>query len=249
MYDVHDIISHEEKMWSTPWIEEEKIRDALKKENKSLIKELGRASIPSEYGGLTYLVFGDYTTGKEHDVIVFGKFGDKIPPDYKNPLLRMHSSCRSSELFHASNCECREELDLAMKTMAKEKKGIILYLNQEGGGNGITAKLAAYRKSFEWKGNNVVLKTDPKTKKPLDVYQSYIDLGYKPENRDFTIAAEILKSLGVKSVRLMTNNLNKIDGLRTQGIDVDPVSIHVQPSNEIVRRHLNAKKERFGYKL
>ncbi len=247
--DINKIVDHEDKIWFTPWVEETEIRDILKKENKQFVKELGRTPVPSEYGGLTYLVFGDYTSGKEHDVVVFGRLEENKLLDYDKPLVRVHSSCRSSELFHASNCECREELDIAMRTMAKEKIGVIIYLNQEGAGNGITAKLSAYKNSFDWNGNKVVSKIDNKTNRPTDVYQEYVALGYKPENRDFTIAAEILKRIGVKSIRLMTNNPAKIQGLKSQGIDVEPVSIHVKPTNEIIKRHLKAKKAKLGHNI
>lgn len=247
--DIYRTTAYEEKTWSEPWVTEAELRNALQKENRPLIKELGRTPLPSEYGDLTYLVFGDYTTGKDHDVIIFGKFDGKNLTGYDNPLLRIHSSCRSSELFHASNCECREELDLAMKTMSKEGKGIIIYLNQEGAGNGISAKIATYKNSFEWHGDKVVLRMDPKTKKPTNVYEGYIALGYKPENRDFTIAGEILKAVGVKQVRLMTNNPKKIAGLKAQGINVEAVSIKIPPTNEIMREHLNAKKEKLGHNI
>ena len=247
--EVLRLIAYRDKEWDRPWETEKELRDFLKSDNKPLLREIGRTPLPTEYGDVTYFVFGDYTSGKEHDVIIFGKIAEEKLKDYGEPLVRIHSSCRSSELFHASNCECREELDLAMKTMGKEKKGVVLYLNQEGAGNGIRAKLSAYKDTFEWKGAEIVTRLDQNSGKPVSVYDGYIKKGYKTENRDFTIAAEILKRFDIRSVRLMTNNPNKINGLVSEGINVKPYGIHIKPANKTVEEHLRAKADKLGHSI
>ncbi|MGC8698600.1 MAG: hypothetical protein ACP5RE_00215 [Candidatus Acidifodinimicrobium sp.] len=243
------ILGYLNKNWEKPWEVEAEMSSLLKKSRMSRLVELGRTSLPTDYGPMTYLVFGDYATGKEHDVAILGKFEGKKLRSYKYPLVRIHSACRSSELFHASNCECRQELDFAIRQMSKEKKGILIYLNQEGAGNGIKAKLIAYNNTFEWKDNKVIVRKDKKTGKDTNVYYEYAKAGYQNEHRDFEIAASILKILGVSSVRLMTNNPNKIQGLVFNGIKVKPFGIHIKPENKMMKEHLITKAEKLGHKI
>ena len=127
--------------------------------------------------------------------------------------------------------------------MSKEKKGVLIYLNQEGAGNGIKAKLAAYKNIFKLKNGIVSVKKNKKGRQ-LNVYDGYAKAGYKSEHRNFAVAAAILKTLGINSVRLMTNNPNKIEGLTSNGIKVKPVGIHIKPTNEIMKRNLIMKAER-----
>ncbi len=242
------ILKYLDKNWDKPWEVEDEMVKLLNKSGKPRLIELGRTPLPTEYGPITYIVFGDYATGKEHDVAVFGEFeGKKLKsPDY--PLVRVHSSCRSSELFRASNCECRQELDFALKQMSKDKKGLLIYLNQEGGGNGIKAKIAAYSNTFELKSGNVTARKNRKGD-VSSVYDGFRNTGYKNENRDFGVAADILKTLGVYSARLMTNNPNKIEGLASNGIKVKPLGIHIKPTNEIMREHLLTKAKKLGHDI
>jgi len=211
-----------------------------------IVKMLASTPLPTEYGSVTYYVFGDLSNGHVHSVAVFGD-ARKTLKGAARILLRVHSSCGTSELFHATNCECREELDEAMKRISKAHRGIVIYLDQEGAGNGITNKIMAYRKAFEWKNGKVVpVKRNGKT---FSIYDAYEELGLPPENRDFTVAAAILKELGVKKVRLMTNNPKKVEGLRRHGIDVEPYGIHIKPTNSIVKEHLRAKAQKLGHKI
>ncbi|MGC8483636.1 MAG: hypothetical protein ACP5OE_08350 [Thermodesulfobium sp.] len=242
------ILKYLDKNWNEPREVEDEMVKTLNEYKIPRLVELGRTPLPTEYGPMTYIVFGDYATGKEHDIAVFGKFEGKRLKSYNYPLVRVHSSCRTSELFHAINCECRQELDLALKQMSKEKKGILIYLNQEGGGNGIKAKLAAYKNTFNLKNGKITVKKDEKGKE-LNVYDGYAKAGYKSEHRDFAVAASILKTLGINSVRLMTNNPNKIEGLTSNGINVKPVGIHVKPTNEMMRKHLIMKAKKLGHNI
>ncbi len=242
------IIDYLNRNWNKPWEVEEEMVKLLYQSKIPRLIELGRTAIPTEYGPMTYIVFGDYATGKEYDVAIFGNFTDKKLRDYNYPLVRVHSSCRTSELFHADNCECRQELDFALKQMSKEKKGILIYLNQEGGGNGIKAKLTAYNNTFGLKKGIVIVKKDKKGRQ-LNVYDGYEKAGYKSEHRDFDPAAAILKTLGINSVRLMTNNPNKIEGLASKGIKVKPFGIHIKPTNGIMRKHLITKAKKLGHSI
>jgi len=242
------IIDYLDRNWNKPWEVEEEMVKLLYQSKMPRLIELGRTPLPTEYGPMTYIVFGDYATGKEYDVAIFGNFKGKKLMDYNYPLVRVHSSCRTSELFHADNCECRQELDFALKQMSKEKKGILIYLNQEGGGNGIKAKIAAYKNTFEIKKGKVIVKKDKKGRQ-LSVYDGYEKAGYKSEHRDFDSAAAVLKKLGVGSIRLMTNNPNKIEGLASKGIKVKPIGVHIKPTNEIMKKHLRMKAKKLGHNI
>ena len=242
------ILRYLDRNWDKPWEVEGEMIKLLDKFKKPRLIELGRTPLPTEYGPMTYIVFGDYATGKEHDVAVFGEFKGKELKSYNYPLVRVHSSCKTSEIFHASNCECRQELDFALKQMAKEKNGILIYLNQEGGGNGIKAKVIAYKSTFDFKNGKVTIRKD-KTGESLSVYNGFVRAGYKNERRDFSMAAAILKTLGVSSARLMTNNLNKIEGLVSNGIKVKPFGIHIKPTNEMMREHLLTKAKKLGHNI
>jgi 3,4-dihydroxy 2-butanone 4-phosphate synthase/GTP cyclohydrolase II len=247
--ELKNIVSLMDREWTRPWEVESELKGVIQSKGMSIVKKLGEAPLPTEYGGTTYLAFGDYTTGRIHDVIVFGDIERLRNGDYSDPLVRLHSACRSSELFHSSNCECRQELETAMKAMSEEKKGVILYMDQEGGGNGIAAKISALKGAFMWSGDGVTQRKEQQTGMPVNTYEVYEAEGYKNENRDFTAVGEILNSLGIKSVRLMTNNPRKITGVESAGIKVTPVSIHISPDNEFVSQHLKFKSEKLGHDI
>lgn len=215
-----------------------------------MIEELGRAPLPTEFGDWTYVVFEDLVLGKEHEMLVFGNSPKGASCKKAGDILvRMHSSCHTSEIFRAINCECREQLHEAMKLIQQEGQGIIVYLDQEGRGNGIVGKLAQLNEMFEWKENSVVQRTDPKTKETVDTVRAYKESGYPSEARDFRIANEILKTLGVKSIRLLTNNPQKIESIKSIGIRVKPVGIHILPENEIIAADLRSKAKNLGHRI
>ncbi len=235
-----------DQRWEELWKFSEERERILQKNHSKIVKLLASTPLPTEYGDFTYMVFGDYATGEFHNAVIYGNVKKSIK---KNAMLvRVHSSCGTSELFHAMNCECREELDEAMKRIRKNKSGMIIYLNQEGAGNGIAPKIKAYSKSLVWKGNKVVEAKDKKGK-PITAYEAYKMLGYKQENRSLLAAAEIIKFLGIKSVRLMTNNPKKIDELRKYGIKVEPEGIHIKPNGDIVKNSLKAKAKILGHNI
>lgn len=212
------------------------------------IKLIGETPLPTEFGGWTYLVFEDLKTYKFHTLLVYKRLAD-IAKHPNNVLVRIHSACASSELFHANNCECREELEEGMKRIKRNGRGIIVYLDHEGAGNGIAAKLMVYSKTFGWKNGRIVQKKDPKTNRNIDTYTTFEKLGYKKEARTFEVAAEMLKYAGVKSVKLMTNNPKKVEGIERYGIPAIPISIHIKPKNRIVSEHLRSKAVNLGHKI
>ena len=230
------------------WFNAPKVNSILKNKIKNRVIEIGRCPLATKYGNWTYIVFGDYISGAEHDMLVYGNFkkGHKFK---ENILMRMHSSCRTSDIFYASNCECRQELERAVSEISKERNGIIIYLNQEGAGNGIFGKIKAYNKMFEWKDGKVVMRINKKTGMPIDIHEAYKSQGMDPDTRDYSIVGEILKKMNVKSVRLMTNNPSKINGLEVLGIKVVRESIHIKPENKMVANLLRAKAEKLGHKI
>ena len=218
--------------------------------NKSSVHLIAQTPLPTEYGGWEYMVFGENgVPNRIHTAVVYGPATKELRSG-RNVLVRVHSACATSELFHASNCECREELEEAMRRIRKEGAGVVVYLDQEGAGNGIKAKVDAYKMAFRWKGKtSVVPVKDARTGNIANIYDAYRKLGYGMETRSFRVAADILKSLGIKSVRLLTNNPSKISGLRDEGFGVVPVGLHIKPKNKIVAEHLNAKARLLGHKI
>lgn len=244
------IISLRDEEWKRPWISAKIIGQLLEKEGKFIMQELGRAPLPTEKGDWTYFVFGDLTRGVQHQMLAFGNFLDGNDFSSKrNILVRIHSSCHTNEVFGAVNCECRAQLHQAMSLIQSEGEGIILYLDQEGRGNGIVAKLAQLNGMFGWKEGRIEQKLDAKTGKKIDTYRAYKEAGYPSESRDFTVAGEMLKKVGVKSVRLLTNNPKKITGIEKLGIKVTPVEIHITPGNEIIAVDLQSKAENLGHNI
>lgn len=244
-----DIIKTRQREWHVPWSNIEDMISRFKKEGRPLVEELGRSPLPTEFGDWTYLVFGDYTTGGHHEMLVYGNLAKGSLGNGEGLLVRMHSACRTNETFAATNCECRKELHQAMKLIQGEEKGIILYLEQEGRGNGIAGKLAQLNGMFGWEDGKIEQKRDPESGERIDTDKAYKQAGYPSESRDFAVAGEMLHKLGVKSVRLLTNNPVKISSIEEFGIGVTPVEIHIAPDNEVVATDLRSKAENLGHSI
>lgn len=223
--------------------------NAKPKKRLVAIEELGRAPLPTEFGNWTYIVFGDYIRGVHHEMLAFGNIANGSMGDRKNLLVRMHSSCRTNEVYHAINCECRKELHRSMRLIQKEGRGIILYLDQEGRGNGIVGKMAQLRGMLTWKGRRIEQRRDLKTGERIDTDRAYKEAGYPSESRDFNVAGLMLKHIGVKSVRLLTNNPSKVAGVKSAGIQVTQVEIHIPPDNEIIASDLRSKAKNLGHTI
>ena len=147
------------------------------------------------------------------------------------PIVRIHSQCLTGDVFHSLRCDCRQQLELALATIADAGAGILLYEQQEGRGIGLMAKLRAYELQDQG----------------LDTIEANLELGYKADCRDFELPAEILKQLGVHAVRLITNNPAKVEALELAGVKVvERISAEVpsEPTNE---RYLQTKREKMGH--
>jgi GTP cyclohydrolase II len=147
------------------------------------------------------------------------------------PIVRIHSQCLTGDVFHSLRCDCRQQLELALATIADAGAGILLYENQEGRGIGLMAKLQAYELQDQG----------------LDTIEANLELGYKADCRVYELPAEVLKLLGVNSVRLMTNNPAKVEALELVGIKVaERISAEV-PSEPTFERYLKTKQEKMGH--
>jgi GTP cyclohydrolase II len=147
------------------------------------------------------------------------------------PIIRIHSQCLTGDVFHSLRCDCRLQLELALKTITEAGTGILLYEQQEGRGIGLMAKLKAYELQDQG----------------FDTVEANIELGYKPDCREFELPAEILKQLGVHAVRLITNNPEKVEALESAGIRVvERISAAVEPE-ETFERYLQVKRDKMGH--
>jgi GTP cyclohydrolase II len=245
----HKDLEARRQEWYQPWEVIESAKRFLMKEGRPMIEEFGRAPLPTEFGDFTYIVFGDFTTGQHHELLVYGNLAEGSLGDGENVLVRMHSSCRTNEAYHAINCECRKELHQAMQLIQQEGRGVIVYLEQEGRGTGIAGKLAQLNGMFGWQDGRIEQKRDPKTGERIDTDRAYKEAGYPSECRDYTVAGQMLQHIGVKSVRLLTNNPQKIAGIESAGIAVTPIGIHITPDNEIIASDLASKAKNLGHAI
>jgi 3,4-dihydroxy 2-butanone 4-phosphate synthase/GTP cyclohydrolase II len=174
-------------------------------------------------------VFGDRTTGEEHVALIKG-IGDGT-----NVPIRVHSSCITAETFHATNCDCHQQLEQALDIADKAGMGGVIWLHQEGRGNGLVGK--AHQLEIMY-GQGV------------DTVEAFERAGYPTDQRDYSIAADVLKILGISSIRLITNNPEKVRQLSDAGIlIVDRIPSITPPMSEVARKDLNAKRDRLGHHL
>lgn len=194
-----------------------------------LVKKIEEADLPTRFGNFQVLVFEDSIHHEHHVALVKGGI-DKNEP----VLVRAHSQCLTGDTFGSSRCDCGDQLHSAMEMVEKEGQGIILYmLNHEGRGIGLANKIKAY--AFQDKG--------------ADTVEANRKLGFKPDQRDYGIGAQILVSLGVRKIKLITNNPRKFIGLSGYGLEiVDRVPIEIKP-NATNLNYLKCKKEKMGHLL
>lgn len=194
----------------------------------SLIKRGEEVDMPTAYGHFRLVPFQEIDTGLEHIALIKGDVTTDEPV-----LVRMHSSCMTGDIFGSKRCECGEQLHLAMQMIEKEGRGAVIYLNQEGRGIGLMDKIRAYK--LQENG--------------FDTVDANLHLGHKADERDYGIGANILHDLGIRRMRLLTNNPVKRIGLEGYGLNVDEiVPLEVEP-NEYNRFYMHTKKERMGHNL
>ena len=198
----------------------------LKKE--SIIEKGESAHLPTKYGDFTIIPFRQLSNGLEHVALVKGTWEENEPI-----LVRVHSSCVTGDIFGSLRCECGDQLHKAMEMVEKEGKGVIIYLIQEGRGIGLMNKIKAY--SLQEKG--------------LDTVDANIQLGFSPDERDYGVGASILREIGVRKMRLISNNPVKRIGLEGYGLEiVENVGIEVG-INKYNEHYMQTKKERMGHNL
>ena len=195
---------------------------------ESLVRPVAKVSLPTKYGEFTMIGFENDLDDREHVALVKGDILFDEPV-----LVRVHSECLTGDIFGSFRCDCGEQLHRAMEMVEEEGKGVIVYMRQEGRGIGLLNKLKAYH--LQENGRDTV--------------EANTELGFPPDLRDYGIGAQILVHLGVRKMRLMTNNPKKIKGLEGYGLQIiDRVPIEITPNKEN-KDYLKTKKEKLGHLL
>ena len=190
---------------------------------RTCVKVEAVAELPTRFGHFKIVAFWNNRDGKEHVALVHGDILDG-----QDVLTRLHSECLTGDALGSQRCDCRDQLTVALERIAREKRGVLLYLRQEGRGIGLLNKLRAYQ--LQDGG--------------LDTVDANLALGFRDDERDYAVAAHMLASLTVRSVRLLTNNPRKVEELERHGLHVSSRVPHVIPANEYNRFYLQTKASR-----
>ncbi len=195
---------------------------------ESLIKREIAVEMPTAFGDFQLMAFRQTNNDQEHLALVKGKWNEDEPV-----LVRVHSSCMTGDIFGSCRCDCGEQLHAAMRLVEKAGRGVIVYMNQEGRGIGLLNKLKAYK--LQEQG--------------MDTVQANLALGFKMDERDYGIGAQILRDLGVRKMKLMSNNPTKRAGLMGYGLEiVDHVALEV-PANKHNQDYLQTKRDKMGHEI
>lgn len=201
---------------------------AYRLKNETLIKREVQIKLPTEFGNFDMVAYKQTTNDMDHLAIIKGKWEKDEPI-----LVRVHSSCMTGDIFGSCRCDCGPQLHKSMEMIEEAGKGVIVYMNQEGRGIGLLNKLKAYKLQEEG----------------LDTVQANIELGFKADQRDYGIGAQILRDLGVSKIRLMSNNPKKRTGLIGYGLEiVENVAIEIE-SNIHNQGYLQTKRDKLGHSL
>ncbi len=195
---------------------------------ESLVEKGEEVDMPTEHGHFRLIPFRQKSNGLEHIALIKGEWSEDEPV-----IVRVHSSCMTGDIFGSQRCDCGAQLHEAMKLIEKTGKGVIVYLNQEGRGIGLMNKMRAYKLQEEG----------------MDTVDANLCLGFKADERDYGVGAEILRQIGVHKMRLITNNPVKRIGLESYGLTItENISIEIEP-NTYNSRYLHTKAERMGHTL
>jgi 3,4-dihydroxy 2-butanone 4-phosphate synthase/GTP cyclohydrolase II len=195
---------------------------------EALVQRVASASLPTDHGDFRVIAYESAIDRETHVALVKGEIGDG-----EQVLVRVHSRCLTGDVFHSARCDCGPQLDAALERISREGRGVLLYLNQEGRGIGLANKIRAYELQDQG----------------LDTVEANERLGFQPDQRDYGIGVQILRDLGVHSMRLLSNNPRKLVGIEGYNLSVSewlPLEI---PASEHTRRYLQTKKEKLGHKL
>ena len=196
--------------------------------HESLVDEIVRVEMPTKFGDFQLVDFKQKSTGEQHLALVKATWEKDEPV-----LVRVHSSCVTGDVLHSLRCDCGDQLEAAMKLVNAEGKGVVLYMNQEGRGIGLANKLKAYKLQEEGK----------------DTVEANLALGFKNDERDYGVGAQILRHLGVSKIKLISNNPRKRAGLLGYGLEIVenvPIEIASNPHNEF---YLKTKRDKLGHEI
>ena len=198
----------------------------------SLVEKIETVDLPTEHGDFKLTMYRSRVTGLEHLALVKGDVDQQLATSNQQPVLvRVHSECFTGDVLGSERCDCGPQLHKAMEMVEKEGRGAVLYMRQEGRGIGLAQKLHAYR--LQEKG--------------MDTVEANVALGFAPDLRDYGEGAQILVDLGIRKLRLMTNNPCKVAGLEGYGLEIVERVPIVIPANAHDKRYLDTKKEKMGH--